>query len=405
MKRVLFLVIVISLLITGCSSGAVIAEKDGSMIRTSLQEIYDNADYGFFVKNLDGTYTPVMSDTPGKSSGGFNFFGNGNVPFFWWCDTPKISHENLVPVVTTDTPLVAVYGADSKMPSEYYIEKFVDLGYTVGVKFQIGTDQRSLYFGSDDLCPNSTFKKIAETVPDKLTRVIEINDNGNLPLGNIDPNTHTLLGLQKDKYYKFTCFVGTSTRGYTASADTRVFKMEEYIPLDIPLTETRNHYFLVNLPTNLQEGYYYINNVGLFKVAPQEEETLVDDPVQDISTEESTGLSKEILITAGVATLVMTILFILGLWKLFGKIGIPSWKALIPLYNLYLLANFVWKNKVISLLVLVPAVGLIFLMITEYKLAQKFKKGTAFSIMTMLFPCIFNLIIGIDESQSEGGVA
>jgi len=75
-----------------------------------------------------------------------------------------------------------------------------------------------------------------------------------------------LLGLKKDKLYKIRYYQGTKEREVTFQADTKVFQSEKYIPISTPYRKTNRGYFVVNLPLNLANGYYYLSDIGFFAV-------------------------------------------------------------------------------------------------------------------------------------------
>ena len=96
-----------------------------------------------------------------------------------------------------------------------------------------------------------------------------------------------------------------------------------------------------------------------------------------------------------VAILVLTAVI---LYKLFEKAGVPSWKALIPFYNIFTLYEISWGNGFYCLLLLIPIVNFIAMAITAYKLAKAFGKGTGFAIGLFFFPMIGEGILAFDNS-------
>lgn len=94
--------------------------------------------------------------------------------------------------------------------------------------------------------------------------------------------------------------------------------------------------------------------------------------------------------------------FFAGLWKSFEKAGIEGWKALIPIYNIYLVVKTGGITAWIMLLLLVPLVNWIVQFYIYYKFAKSYSKGTLFSILTGFFPFIGVPIIGFDSSEYTG---
>ena len=125
-----------------------------------------------------------------------------------------------------------------------------------------------------------------------------------------------------------------------------------------------------------------------------------------------------------ICALVFYALTVVALWKIFTKAGEAGWKSLIPIYNVYVLFKLIGINFWIWVL-LVPFVigiigaiafgdsqdgtnfvsGIYSLVIDVYmaiKLAKAFGKGTGFTIGLILFPNIFQIILGFDSSKYIG---
>ena len=53
-------------------------------------------------------------------------------------------------------------------------------------------------------------------------------------------------------------------------------------------------------------------------------------------------------------SVVVSILFVIGMWKMFAKAGEPGWASIIPFYNLYVLFKITWGKGAKFLLLLIP---------------------------------------------------
>ena len=119
------------------------------------------------------------------------------------------------------------------------------------------------------------------------------------------------------------------------------------------------------------------------------------------------------------------ILSIIGYWKVFTKAGEPGWKSIIPIYNNYIEIKISWKTKVFWIMVLLlivygilssmqsdggagiwgvlASISSIILVITyimtKYKLAKCFGKGIGFTIGLIIFPAIFQMILGFGSAE------
>lgn len=263
----LFIVLAVSLFLTSCGQKKEQVSKDGGPVSYSLNDIYNNKAFGFYVRNTNGTFTPVNSLAEGFAGVTTSYDPSR---FVWWCNVntknKKIDYNRITPKVTKKTPLVAIFSSSNNMPKDYVIERYAPLGYTIGTHFSLSDDEKGIYMLTGSPCSTSDMAGILSGKGyDEQLEVAEINGRKKLPYSNIDTDINVLLGLQKGKYYKITVYSGTSTKVATTKADTRVFKSREVTVLNSPLKKTQNQYFIVNLPDNLKHGYYYINEAGMFR--------------------------------------------------------------------------------------------------------------------------------------------
>ena len=126
-------------------------------------------------------------------------------------------------------------------------------------------------------------------------------------------------------------------------------------------------------------------------------------------------------------TLACVVLCIVGAWKIFVKMGEPGWKAIIPIYNVYILFRHVWETKMFWIylaasvlagilgssgtegetfgrfgVIISGALGIVVFVIVimlTYKFAKAFGHGVGYTIGMILVPFIFTLILGFGSSQ------
>ena len=121
------------------------------------------------------------------------------------------------------------------------------------------------------------------------------------------------------------------------------------------------------------------------------------------------------------------ILTIVGLFKLYNKLGEPAWKSLIPIYDEYILYKRVYSVKafiiytlcdivssaclteeypglVIMLLGIVTGVAVI---VIQFKFAKEFAKafgqGAGFTALTFFMPSVAYLIVGYSDKYNYLG--
>ena len=240
-----------------------IADKDGNPLRYTFEEIEEEEMTGVFVHNEDDTFSPAIKSMP-------NFQGQTATSsaerFIWYVESDK-SMDELIPLVHSGSELVVIYDMDGDLPGSYYLEKYAERGYTIGAHISLDED-KTMYLEAEDALSGSQAAGMLSDMgenTDNIYTVGEISGTDVLPIGNVDPNMNLLLGLERDKLYIFRYYQGTKEREATFKADSKVFQSERFIPISTPYIKTDKGYFIVNLPQNLQSGYYYLSDIGFFE--------------------------------------------------------------------------------------------------------------------------------------------
>lgn len=97
--------------------------------------------------------------------------------------------------------------------------------------------------------------------------------------------------------------------------------------------------------------------------------------------------------------LVMFAVIVAGWWKTFEKAGKPGWAALIPIYDVIILAEIAGKPGWWGLLVFVPCVGFIFGILLCIEVAKKFGKDVLFGVLLFLLAPIMFLVLGFGDAK------
>lgn len=130
---------------------------------------------------------------------------------------------------------------------------------------------------------------------------------------------------------------------------------------------------------------------------------------------------------AGVSVflLIWYILLAAGGWKMFEKAGEPGWKALIPIYNYYILFKICWTTRMFwiwvmlgfvtglltglannnMMLYLADALGLLAAIMTcvlYYNLSMSFGHGLGYFLGLVFLSSIFIMIIGFSSDRYRG---
>lgn len=104
------------------------------------------------------------------------------------------------------------------------------------------------------------------------------------------------------------------------------------------------------------------------------------------------------------ALILIAIIFI-SLWKIFEKAGQEGWKAIIPIYNLYILTVIVGKPWWWMLLMCIPYIGAIWGIWITNLLSKSFGKTEGFTVGLVLLGIVFYPILAFDRTIVYKGPA
>ena len=99
--------------------------------------------------------------------------------------------------------------------------------------------------------------------------------------------------------------------------------------------------------------------------------------------------------------LVVSLFFLVGMWKAFAKAGQPGWACIIPIYNIVCMLNMARKPVWWLVLLLIPIVGIVVLIMVNIEIAKGFGKGAGTGILMCLG--IGWLMIGYGDALYIGG--
>lgn len=90
---------------------------------------------------------------------------------------------------------------------------------------------------------------------------------------------------------------------------------------------------------------------------------------------------------------------IAGIWKVFVKANKPGWAALVPIYNLFVMAEVGGKPSWWAILMFVPLVNLIVLVLICMGVAKNFGKSELYGIGLALLGFIFFPLLGFSDAK------
>jgi hypothetical protein len=96
----------------------------------------------------------------------------------------------------------------------------------------------------------------------------------------------------------------------------------------------------------------------------------------------------------------IVVLYFVGLWKSFQKMGLKGYEALIEGHNEVILLEKAGMPMWYFFLLLIPVCNIIFSIKRGIELAKKFGKSTAFGVVAIgLFPFVGWIILGFSAAQ------
>lgn len=90
---------------------------------------------------------------------------------------------------------------------------------------------------------------------------------------------------------------------------------------------------------------------------------------------------------------------LVGIWKVFVKANKPGWAALVPIYNLFVLAEVGGKPSWWAILLFVPLVNLIVFVLICMGVAKNFGKNELYGIGLALLGFIFFPLLGFGNAR------
>jgi hypothetical protein len=95
-------------------------------------------------------------------------------------------------------------------------------------------------------------------------------------------------------------------------------------------------------------------------------------------------------------------LFVIGgVWKTFSKAGQPGWAAIVPIYNLVVMARIAAVPMWTLLLFFVPVVNVLTSLVYDMRVAARFGRSPLFGFGLFFLPFIFWPVLGYGSSRAR----
>lgn len=236
-------------------------------------------DVKIFKDNIDPNALVGVKDTELKDD---NYYVKNNTRFYK-VHLPEAGNASSEVSALDETRVMATLLDDSLIPPHYSdelvayqsqkinfkeanLERFMDLGYSIGCFNGYITDDGFLYFDrQQNLVAGSSLEEAIGKTQSIDIRIASI-DGKPLNSSQINTKAGVIVGLEKDKTYKIGFYIGTKYFEKNVKADCRMYSAFEMFTFgEDCITDTPNGYMCFNTPKELKCGYYNINGKGLFK--------------------------------------------------------------------------------------------------------------------------------------------
>ncbi len=96
---------------------------------------------------------------------------------------------------------------------------------------------------------------------------------------------------------------------------------------------------------------------------------------------------------------ILVVLSLAGMWKMFEKAGEDGWKAIVPIYNLFIILKIIRKPWWWIILMIIPYIGFIWTVWSTNLLSKSFGKGAVTTVGLIFLPFIFYPLLGFGDAK------
>lgn len=94
---------------------------------------------------------------------------------------------------------------------------------------------------------------------------------------------------------------------------------------------------------------------------------------------------------------ILSILALIGMWKLYEKADEAGWAAIVPIYNVWVMLKIAGMNPLYILIMLVPVVNAIFAIYLAYKFVESYGFGIGGFLLYLFFAPFMSIYMGFNE--------
>lgn len=256
MKRLLFTILLCSLCVVTCGCAEVQIFKAKArpydQVHVKDSELKDDI---YYVKN--GTrFTAVHLPEQGSAKSKTTTLRESRV-------FATMMDDSLIPDFYADE--LAAYRSDKLNVDSINLERFADLGYSIGGFDGYFADGCIHFSAKNGLAEGSSLANAVGKTNAEEVRIANINGR-NADKSMLRSGSGTIEGLERDKKYTVGYYVGTKYYEREIIADCHMYgAMELFTYGKEYMEDTHNSYLSFKMPSDLKDGYYNINGSGLYR--------------------------------------------------------------------------------------------------------------------------------------------
>ena len=223
------------------------------------KNVEDLKDTGYYIMNQKTKVTESFF------SEGITFSSNTNTAnpdrVIW-----EIDRDHMIPVVDKNKKLI--YVNTKSIPSSITLEKFTDVGYTIGLrKMKVSEDTGDVTVE----IYNQNYKAGSDMLVKGLNANLNIRSayatiysiNGKRVTADDITPCGSFYALDKKKEYDLVLYQGTKYIELSVIADTRIFFSSDVYSIT-EYEYTKDGYIILTIPSYVPSGYYRVGTSGLF---------------------------------------------------------------------------------------------------------------------------------------------
>lgn len=128
----------------------------------------------------------------------------------------------------------------------------------------------------------------------------------------------------------------------------------------------------------------------------------IEEPTNSIADQFISAITGVMTATWGIIFLI-SVFYILCLWLAFRKAGKGGWESIIPIYNIWMMAELGTGKGYFSLLILIPIIGVFGAYYLMYKFFKAYRMSTGLAIISLIFPFIGFFLAAFSSKYSYKG--